>query len=389
MTQAMPKQPILCADGKKPKNQRGASGISTANILPEKQFRQMLCRERKRSERSRRHLLLMLVGNKDLTGIECDPRLPKQVAESVCRTIRETDLAGWFEEGRVLGVIFTELGSSEVSSAIGIIRSKVTAGFQESVKANQVEKLQISFHAFPKDWAAEGPGHGAPDVLYADLCEEEKKKKPFLLIKRAMDVVGSASALLLLLPVFSVLAIIIKLTSKGPILFRQQRVGQYGVAFAFLKFRSMYVSTSADIHKEFVRNFIAGKADTAGAEGKQKEIYKITNDPRVTGIGKFMRRTSLDEFPQFWNVLKGEMSLVGPRPPIPYEIEAYDIWHRRRLLEAKPGITGLWQVHGRSKTTFDDMVRMDLHYSRNWSLLLDLKILLQTPCAVFSGDGAR
>jgi lipopolysaccharide/colanic/teichoic acid biosynthesis glycosyltransferase len=389
VTQAMPKQPIFCADDKKSTNHRGPSGISTANILPEEQFRQMLCRERKRSERSRRQLLLMLVGSKDLTGRECDSRMPKQVAESVCHTIRETDLAGWFEEGRVLGVIFTELGSSEVSSAIGIIQSKVTAGLQESVKANQLEKLQISFHAFPDDWAAEGHGHVVPDVLYTDLCEVEKKKKAFLLIKRAMDVIGSASALLLLSPVFVVLAIIIKATSKGPILFRQQRVGQYGAAFVFLKFRSMYVSTSADIHREFVRNFIAGKADTAGAEGKQKETYKITNDPRVTGIGKFMRRTSLDEFPQFWNVLKGDMSLVGPRPPIPYEIEAYDIWHRRRLLEAKPGITGLWQVYGRSKTTFDDMVRMDLQYSKNWSLLLDLKILLQTPCAVFSGDGAH
>lgn len=389
MTQAMPKQPILREDDKKSTNQLDASGISTANILPEEQFRQTLCRERKRSERSRRHLLLMLVGIKDLTGRECDSRMPKQVAESVRRTTRETDLAGWFEEGRVLGVIYTELGSSEVSSAIGIIRSKVIAGLQESVKANQLEKLAISFHAFPKDWVAEGLGPFGQDVLYTDLCEEGKKKKPFLLIKRAMDVVGSASALLLLSPVFVVLAIIIKLTSKGPILFRQQRVGQYGVAFEFLKFRSMYVSTSADIHKEFVRNFIAGKADIAGAEGKQKAIYKITNDPRVTGIGKFMRRTSFDEFPQFWNVLKGDMSLVGPRPPIPYEIEAYDIWHRRRLVDAKPGITGLWQVHGRSKSTFDDMVRMDLHYSRNWSLWLDMKILLQTPCAVLSGDGAH
>jgi len=384
----MSKHPPLCTGNKKPTSQRDASDTLIANILPEEQFRQALCKERKRSERSRKQILLLLIGSKDLTGRECDACVSKQVAESVCRTIRETDLAGWFEESKVFGVIFTELGSSEVSSAIGIIRSKVIAGLQESVRVNQLENLQISFHTFPKDWAGE-IGHVEPDVLYPDLCEEKKEKKPFLLIKRAMDVVGSASALLLLSPVFVVLGIIIKLTSKGPIFFRQQRLGQYGVPFAFLKFRSMYVSTSADVHKEFVRNFITGKADTTAAEGKQKAIYKITNDPRVTRIGKFMRRTSLDEFPQFWNVLKGDMSLVGPRPPIPYEIEAYDIWHRRRLLEAKPGITGLWQVHGRSKTTFDNMVRMDLHYSRNWSLWLDMKILLQTPRAVFSGDGAH
>jgi lipopolysaccharide/colanic/teichoic acid biosynthesis glycosyltransferase len=203
-----------------------------------------------------------------------------------------------------------------------------------------------------------------------------------------MDIVGSTVALILLAPVFLLLAIIIKMTSKGPVLFRQQRVGQFGARFEFLKFRSMAVSTDAGIHKEFVQNFIAGKAQPAATAIDQKVVYKITSDPRVTWIGRFMRRTSLDELPQFWNVLIGEMSLVGPRPPIPYEIEAYDTWHRRRLLEAKPGITGLWQVHGRSRTTFDEMVRLDLRYSRTWSPLLDLKILLQTPRAVISGDGA-
>jgi lipopolysaccharide/colanic/teichoic acid biosynthesis glycosyltransferase len=203
-----------------------------------------------------------------------------------------------------------------------------------------------------------------------------------------MDIVGSTLALILLTPVFLLLAIIIKMTSKGPVLFRQQRVGQFATPFEFLKFRSMSVSTDAGIHKEYVQNFIAGKAQPVAAVKDQKVVYKITSDPRVTWIGRFMRRASLDELPQFWNVLSGEMSLVGPRPPIPYEIEAYDIWHRRRLLEAKPGITGLWQVHGRSRTTFDEMVRLDLRYSRTWSPLLDLKILLQTPRAVISGDGA-
>jgi lipopolysaccharide/colanic/teichoic acid biosynthesis glycosyltransferase len=155
----------------------------------------------------------------------------------------------------------------------------------------------------------------------------------------------------------------------------------------------MYITTDAEIHREYVKNFIAGRAEANAAEAnaagaQQRRVYKITNDPRVTWIGKFMRRTSLDEIPQFWNVLLGQMSLVGPRPPIGYEIEVYDVWHRRRVLEAKPGITGLWQVHGRSRTTFDDMVRLDLRYSRMRSPISDLKILLRTPKAVFSGDGA-
>jgi lipopolysaccharide/colanic/teichoic acid biosynthesis glycosyltransferase len=150
----------------------------------------------------------------------------------------------------------------------------------------------------------------------------------------------------------------------------------------------MHVATTPEIHREYVKNFIAGRAEPNSSNGDHGRVYKLTNDPRVTWIGKFMRRTSLDEIPQFWNVLMGQMSLVGPRPPIGYEIEAYDVWHRRRLLEVKPGITGLWQVHGRSRTTFDDMVRLDLRYSRTCSLISDFKILLQTPRAVFSGDGA-
>jgi lipopolysaccharide/colanic/teichoic acid biosynthesis glycosyltransferase len=117
-------------------------------------------------------------------------------------------------------------------------------------------------------------------------------------------------------------------------------------------------------------------------------VFKIQNDPRVTLVGRFLRKTSLDELPQFWNVLTGDMSLVGPRPPLLYEVAVYDLWHRRRLLEAKPGITGLWQVTGRSRTCFDGMVRLDLHYTRSSSLWLDLKVLLHTPGAVVAGDGA-
>ncbi len=142
------------------------------------------------------------------------------------------------------------------------------------------------------------------------------------------------------------------------------------------------------IHREFVQRFIAGKDEKQAKNEAEPVVYKITNDPRITSVGKFLRKTSLDEFPQFWNVLRGEMSLVGPRPPVPYEFEVYDLWHRRRVLEVKPGVTGLWQVSGRSRTCFDDMVRLDLRYSQSWSLWLDLKILIATPRAVFTSEGA-
>jgi lipopolysaccharide/colanic/teichoic acid biosynthesis glycosyltransferase len=149
----------------------------------------------------------------------------------------------------------------------------------------------------------------------------------------------------------------------------------------------MYVNNDASQHREYVRKLIAGKADKQ-TNGEGDGIFKLTNDPRITPVGNFLRRTSLDELPQFCNVLRGDMSLVGPRPALPYEVEAYATWHRRRLLEAKPGITGLWQVQGRSRVGFDEMVRLDLRYARNCSPWLDLKILARTPMAVIAGNGA-
>jgi lipopolysaccharide/colanic/teichoic acid biosynthesis glycosyltransferase/GGDEF domain-containing protein len=375
-TAEVKKQPVSFANG----------SSAMASFLSEDHFRRMLSRERKRSERSRKHLVLMLIDGKGVKSKKTDALL-EQIAVVLGAAIRETDIAGWFETSAVFGVIFTEFGEADVSTAVKIIEAKITTELQRGFKVNQLSSFQISFYAFPDGWDGTGQARAVDAELYPDLFEVEQKKKLSLLVKRVMDVCGAAAALAALSPAFLILAAMVKATSQGPVFFRQQRVGRYGVNFEFLKFRSMYVSTDAAIHKEYVRNFIAGKA-AASADASKKTVYKITNDPRVTWIGKIMRRTSLDEVPQFWNVLRGEMSLVGPRPPIPYEIEAYDIWHRRRLLESRPGITGLWQVHGRSKTTFDEMVRLDLQYSRMWSPMLDVKILLQTPRAVLSGDGA-
>jgi len=189
--------------------------------------------------------------------------------------------------------------------------------------------------------------------------------------------------LVALSPVLAAIALAIKLTSKGPVFFRQERVGLYGKRFTFLKFRSMYANCSERNHQEYIEAFISGQQ-----EEESPSVFKLTDDPRVTPIGSFLRKTSLDELPQFINVLKGDMSLVGPRPPIPYELGLYDVWHRGRLMVVKPGITGLWQVEGRSSTTFDNMVRLDLRYIRQWSLWLDIKILLKTPWVVLTCRGA-
>jgi len=365
-----------------------ASLISNvANPLAQAAFRRLLCHERKRSERSRKSFLLMLMRHKD----------PKSTAEQVTleravrplgTLIRETDTLGWFESDHTLGVIFTELGDAELGAAVQSVESKVLAALHRALNANYVKNLEISIYSYPQSWRDGGLSIAFDPVLYPDLFDLDENKRTSLFLKRLMDIVGSVCALVLLSPVFGILAALVKLTSRGPVFFRQQRLGQFQVPFAFLKFRSMYVTTDAEIHRQYIKSFIAGRAEPNATRGQQRRVYKLTNDPRITWIGKFMRRTSLDEIPQFWNVLVGQMSLVGPRPPINYEIEEYEIWHRRRLLEAKPGITGLWQVHGRSRTTFDDMVRLDLRYSRICSPLSDLKILLRTPRAVFSGDGA-
>lgn len=354
-------------------------------ILEETVFKTLLCRERKRSERSRKIFILMLVRSKGVKHRVAGENLLRQAGSVLGCSARETDVAGWFETGRAVGVLFTELGAADLPSAISSIKTKTTAVLQRAFVPDFLSCLQISFHGYPDD--IDMPNGSWDPALFPDLQELQNGKKASLVVKRIIDIAFSALALLALAPVFLVLALAIKLTSKGPVFFRQQRVGRRAEIFTFLKFRSMRVATDPAIHRQYVQNFIAGKVEPASS-GDRKAVYKITNDPRITWIGKFMRRTSLDELPQFWNVLKGDMSLVGPRPPIPYEIEAYDVWHRRRFLEVKPGITGLWQVTGRSKTTFDEMVRLDLRYAKSWTPMLDVKLLLQTPRAVVSGDGA-
>jgi lipopolysaccharide/colanic/teichoic acid biosynthesis glycosyltransferase len=203
-----------------------------------------------------------------------------------------------------------------------------------------------------------------------------------------MDIVGSVLALLLFAPVLLAVGLAIKLTSKGPVVFWQTRVGQDGEEFVLLKFRTMHIDNDPRAHREYVKQLIAGSAQRLRGNGKGRDVYKLTTDSRITCVGRFLRRTSLDELPQLFNVLRGEMSLVGPRPAIAYEVEEYTTWQRQRIFEAKPGITGLWQVNGRSHVTFEEMVRLDLQYARTWSPWLDLKILMRTPAAMFFGDGA-
>lgn len=197
-------------------------------------------------------------------------------------------------------------------------------------------------------------------------------------LKRAFDVAVAAIAMAITLPVWIFAAVAIRATSKGPILFRQERAGLGGKRFTLLKFRSMRIDGDDRGHRDYATRWIYGK--TGGSQGN---VHKIEQDPRTTAVGRLLRRTSLDELPQFLNVLRGDMSIVGPRPPLPYEVERYTEWHKRRL-DVLPGITGLWQVSGRNALSFEEMVRLDLDYIENWSLERDVEIVLRTvPALVF------
>jgi len=204
--------------------------------------------------------------------------------------------------------------------------------------------------------------------------------------KRGSDLLIATAALTILSPIWLMIALLIKLDSRGPIFYKQERVGMDGRIFLFYKFRSMRAGADDALHREFQQRYIKGLPDSnLGDEGRP--AYKLRTDDRVTRLGRALRKTSLDELPQLFNVLRGDMSVVGPRPPIPYEVESYELWHRKRL-DMKPGITGLWQVSGRNRLPFDEMVRMDLYYIENWSLLLDVKIILQTLPVMWRGEDA-
>ena len=357
------------------------------HFLSQELFLRMLLVERKRSERSGRAFALMLLQSAKLLRNGNHSTLSK-VIYALANSTRDTDTKGWYEEHTTLGIIFTELGpNTDGKSVADALLSKVTKALSSSLSISEINEIGLSFHIFPEDRSGGGPCDAVDSRFYDRLFQGNLQTGLPKAIKRSIDVVGSLAALILGMPLFLIIALALKLTSRGPVLFRQERLGQYGRKFNFLKFRSMYVACDDSVHREYVKRLIQND-DGCNQSNTPKATYKLLRDRRVTRIGHLLRRSSLDELPQFLNVLKGEMSLVGPRPPVPYEVEHYHAWHKARLV-AKPGITGLWQVEGRSRVKFDDMVRMDLKYANSWSLWLDFKILLQTPHAVFSGNGAR
>ena len=370
-------------DPEKPTND--PSGLE---ILDQQLFVRMLRLERKRTERSQRPFVLMLLDSRLLLKDRNRSEQFDKVLYALTHSTRETDIKGWYEDGAVFGIIFTEIGAANGRSVTNALLTRVTDALCTTLSIEQINEIRLSFHVFPDDSSHPDKNGPSDSTLYPDLDWNADPKRGARIVKRSMDIAGSLFALILVSPLFVIIAAIIKLTSKGPVLFRQERVGQHGRKFMFVKFRSMYFTNDHTIHREYVRRLIAGSQGSDEEGGPEPEVYKLTKDPRITPFGRFLRKTSLDEIPQFLNVLTGSMSLVGPRPPVPYEFDCYQMWHRQRLVAVKPGITGPWQVGGRSRTTFDEMVRMDLKYASSWTPWTDFKILLDTPRAVLSGEGA-
>lgn len=350
------------------------------SFFQEPVFQELLILERKRSERSQKQFLLVLIDIQRLALAERTNGTGKKLVRMLKYISRETDIKGWYEENRIIGIIYTGISYIDIQSLL----EKVKIEIKTTLNREQAAAISLSHILFPQKSNKEETDQLQNNkILYNNVPKKHFARQAFMVAKRYIDIFGSISLIVLFSPFMAVIPVLIKLTSKGPVFFRQERIGCTGKKFTLLKFRSMTVNNDSSSHLAFMKNFINGTGDTSN-DG----IYKMKDDRRVTKIGRLLRKSSLDELPQFFNVLKGDMSLVGPRPALPYEVEHYNIWHKRRVLEVKPGITGMWQVMGRSKTTFEEMVRMDIRYIKSWSPLQDLLLILRTPFAVLLTKGA-
>ena len=374
--------PLAKALEREHQERRLEKGLSLAEayedtcFLPLEGFLDQMRKEKRRVERSRAPLSIAIFycqGSPEQDGDHV-----KTFLNSLKKRTRETDIKGWLQPG-VIGLILPDTNESGLKRCIELI----TEGNGHCLQ----RVIQRTY----------------PDLLIEELLDQSKARPnlfPFDLdystgpqmfrhfLKRSLDIVGSLFGLIVFSPLMLLAALAVKISSPGPVIFKQERLGRQGQRFDFYKFRSMYHNNNDGVHREYVTNLIMGNHEAINQGDQGQPVYKMINDNRVTAVGKIIRSLSIDELPQLVNVLKGEMSLVGPRPPIPYEVEKYLPWHLRRILEINPGITGLWQVEGRSRTSFDDMVRLDLRYVKDWTFWLDIKILLKTIKTVIQKAGA-
>lgn len=340
-------------------------------------FLKQLHLETLRAQRSKSTLSIILLTLDKGTNIESLNM--NEILGIIRKKTRDTDISGFVNHKAICVLLpdTDETGAKEICAKL----------------TNKIPQFSITTSSYPDHIFESLTKNGCirPDAFPFEIWDPMDLKGASWfksLLKRGVDIVGSIIGIFIFMPVMLITALAIKVTSTGPVIFSQIRLGKHGAPFTFYKFRSMHVNMDNQLHRDYVHDFINGRHEKINQGDAEQPIYKIKSDPRITKVGKFIRKTSIDELPQFFNVLKGDMSLVGPRPPLPYEAEKYQAWHLRRILDMKPGITGLWQVEGRSKTQWDDTVRLDIRYIKNWSLLFDLKILLRTFKEVLKCRGA-
>ncbi len=347
-------------------------------INTEEGFAGVLMRERARADRNGNGFSIVSFA---LDDQEVQSEAVRRFLGLLVERMRETDEIGWLGRQHVGVLLF----NTPMPGAHDFVRRLKGDGRLPGIPA----KVMVS--TYPADWhpadplKKAGPGNVAqrskPDGASAAHHFQEflpKSRRPMPLWKRGLDIAGSAVGLLVLSPVFLILAVFIKSVSPGPVFFKQRRIGYGGKPFVFWKFRTMKVDVDTTAHRELLADLIKSRAT-----GQEKPMNKLDNDPQIIPFGKFLRKSCVDELPQLINVLRGEMSLIGPRPSIPYEVENFQCWHKGRF-NAVPGMTGLWQVSGKNRLTFREMIRLDIRYRQRQTMWLDVKILLLTPLAIFS-----
>lgn len=358
------------------------SSRALEGIHPSSTFHTLIEKERSRAERTGMEFSLVCFDASGQNGAAADAL--DRLAGALAGRTRDADEVGWYAD-LCIGALLPGTGSKGAWMYAKDLQSK-TFGAPSPV--------QCTVYTYPSLWFSSrqnGNGSGQLDLPVQgsdkgnggsagaeqtrepveNLHEVVSRKIP--LWKRAMDILGATAGLILLSPLFLLIAVIIKIVSPGPVFFRQERVGHAGKPFTFLKFRTMHVNNDATIHRQYLSSLISGD--------QAMEKLDTDRDPRIIRFGRFFRQSCLDELPQLINVLRGEMSLVGPRPCLPYEAQEYLLWHSRRF-DTVPGMTGLWQVNGKNKTTFKEMIRFDIVYAQRISPWLDLKILLKTGPAI-------
>jgi lipopolysaccharide/colanic/teichoic acid biosynthesis glycosyltransferase len=344
-------------------------------VLPRAPFLRDVQRECRRADRSRSPLSVV-VFRPDEHSIDDLTRVEGLIG-ILRRTKRETDLLGDLGD-HVIAMMLPDTNRDGLQRFVARVGGDVEDLGYVLVPGTYPDDV---FH----DLLHRGGEAEASQPLFID--ERRDPDRWDLVVKRSIDVAVAGVALVMLAPLMLVVAVAIAMTSPGPVIFKQMRLGKGGRPFVFYKFRSMIANADDRIHREYVSGLIATAPEGDTPDEAPRTWSKLPYDPRITPVGRFIRKTSIDELPQLYNVLVGDLSLIGPRPALPYEAEKYQSWHLRRILGVKPGVSGLWQVAAGYNATFDDMVRLDLRYMREWSLLLDLKILVKTVQVVLRRSG--